>query len=223
AVLLAMALGPGAPLLAQQPAPEQLYESGALQAAADAFARRAAAEPAVTGHWYNLGATYYRLGRLGRAEAAWLRARRLSPRESAVQRALALTPPSDVASARWTWSPPVTPEELLLLGAAGWIMGWLGWVSRPRIRERWLVLLVFAGGAVLGGLALRAWYRRPLAIVLDRTTLRLSPHGQAPVVAPVEGGSAVRVVRRGRGWLLVEVAGGRGGWVPDAAVAAVGG
>ncbi len=208
---------------AQNPAPEQLYESGALHAAADGFARRAAAEPTVAGHWYNLGATYYRLGATGRAEAAWLRARRLAPRDGSIRRALELTPPPDVATERWTWSPPVTPEELLLAGALGWIAGWIGWVARPRARDRWLVLLVFAGAAVLGGLALRAWYRRPLAIVLDPATLRLSPHGRAPVLAPVEGGAAVQLVGRSHGWVLVRAAGGREGWVPDAAVAAVGG
>jgi hypothetical protein len=177
----------------------------------------------VAGHWYNLGATYYRLGEPGRAEAAWLRARRLDPREPSVRRALELTPPPDVASSRWVWSPPVTPEELLLAGAAGWLLGWLGWIVRPRIRERWLVLLAFAGAAVLSGLALREWYRRPTAIVLENVTLRLSPHGQAPAVAPVEGGSAVRIAGHAHGWLLVRAAGGREGWVPDPAVAAIGG
>jgi hypothetical protein len=219
---LVLAVAAGA-LNAQNPAPEQLYESGALHAAADGFARRAAAEPAVAAHWYNLGATYYRLGAGGRAEAAWLQARRLSPREPSVRRALELTPPPDVASARWTWSPPVTPDELLLVGGLVWIAGWIGCVARPRARERWLVLLVFAGAGVLGGLALRAWYRRPLAIVLDPATLRLSPHGRAPALSPVEGGAAVRLVGRSNGWVLVRAAGGREGWVPDAAVAAVGG
>jgi tetratricopeptide (TPR) repeat protein len=213
----------GSRLAAQNPAPEQLYESGALHAAAEGFARRAAAEPAVAGSWYNLGATYYRLGQPGRAEAAWLRARRLDPREPSVRRALELTPPPDVASARWVWSPPVTPEELLLAGAAGWLLGWLGWIVRPRIRERWLVLLVFAGAAVVSGLGLRVWYRRPTAIVLDDVTLRLSPHGQAPAVAPVEGGSAVRIAGHARGWVLVRAAGGREGWVPDPTVAVIGG
>jgi hypothetical protein len=224
-VALSFALGlacTGA-LRAQTPAAEQLYESGSLHAAADAFARRAAAEPAVAAHWYNLGAAYYRLGTPGRAEAAWLEARRLDPRQPAVRRALELVPPADVASARWVWSPPVTPEELLLAGGIAWIAGWLGWVLRPRARERWLVLLVFAAAAVLGGLGLRAWYRRPLAIVIDAATLRLSPHGRAPALAPVEGGSAVRVIGRVPGWVLVQAAGGREGWVSDAAVAAVGG
>jgi hypothetical protein len=94
---------------------------------------------------------------------------------------------------------------------------------RPRIRERWLVLLVFAGAAVLSGLGLRVWYRRPTAILLQDVTLRLSPHGQAPAVAPVEGGSAVRIAGHARGWVLVRAAGGREGWVPDPTVAVIGG
>jgi tetratricopeptide (TPR) repeat protein len=223
ALLLLVAAGIGGHLAAQNPAPEQLYETGALRAAAEGFARRAADEPMVAAHWYNLGAAYYRLGAQGRAEAAWLRARRLDPRLVAVRRALALTPPPDAASARWTWSPPVTPEELLLLGGIAWILGWAGWALRPRVRDRWLVLLVFGGVAVGGGLALRAWYRRPLAIILDPVTLRLSPHGRAPALGPVEGGSAVRLVGRTPGWVLVRAAGDREGWVPDGAVAAVGG
>ena len=224
AVVAALCMLAGArDLRAQNPAAEQLYESGALHAAADGFARRVQDNPAVAASWYNLGATYYRLGAKGRAEAAWLEARRLAPRAPTIRRALVLAPPADIASSRWTWSPPVTPEELLLGGAAGWIVGWIGWTLRPRLRDRWLVLLVFAGGFVLGGLGLRSWYRRPIAIVVDNITLRLSPHGRAPDVAPVEGGSAVRIVGRTPGWMLVRAAGGREGWVPNGAVAPVGG
>jgi len=224
AVLVALAFLVVAPAVrAQAPAPEQLYESGSLRAAADAFRRRVEAAPAVPAHWYNLGAAYYRLGLEGQAAAAWLEARRLAPRESAVRRALELTPPADLTSARWTWSPPVTPEELLLLGTALWAAGWLGWMLRPRARDRWTILLVFAGCAVIGGLALRIWYRRPVAIVVEPATLRLSPHGLAPAVAPLEGGSAVLLLRRDPGWVLVTAPGSREGWVPSDAVAAVGG
>jgi hypothetical protein len=200
-----------------------LYEQGSLGAAAEEFAHRAALEPAVAGHWYNLGAAHYRLGHDGRARAAWLEARRLAPRSAAVAQALRLTPPPDATSARWSWSPPVRPEELLLFGALGWIAGWLGWTLRPRVRERWLMLLVFSGAALLAGIALRIWLREPLAIVLDRSTLRLSPHGLAPAVASLESGSAVRILRRSPGWALVEAPGTQRGWIADEAVAAVGG
>jgi hypothetical protein len=222
AILLTLFLG-GTNVRAQAPAPERLYESGSLRAAADAFDRRVAAEPAVAAHWYNLGATYYRMGEKGRAAAAWLEARRLAPRESAVRRALELTPPPDLTSARWTWSPPVTPEELLLFGTTGWLVAWLGWALSPRVRDRWTILVVFAACAILGGLALRAWYRRPVAILVDSATLRLSPHGLAPAIAPVDGGSAVLLLERSPGWALVRAGGSREGWVPADAIAVVGG
>jgi hypothetical protein len=210
-------------LRAQTPSPEALYEAGSSRAAAEEFSHRAGREPAVAAHWYNLGAAYYRMGHDGRARAAWLQARRLAPRSGAVTQALRLTPPPDATSGRWSWTPPVSPEELLLWGALGWIAGWLGWIFRPRVRERWLVLLVFSGAAVLAGLALRAWLREPLAVVLERTTLRLSPHGLAPAVTSLDSGSAVRILRSAPGWVMVEAPGAQRGWLGDAAVAAVGG
>jgi cytochrome c-type biogenesis protein CcmH/NrfG len=219
--LFLMALAGGAK--AQAPPPERLYESGALRAAAEGFSRRAEVEPAVAAHWYDLGASYYRQGAKGRAAAAWTRARRLDPREPTISRALRLTPPPDAASARWLWTPPVTAEELLLLGALGWIGGWIGWTLRPRLRDRMAIVLVFAGAALLAGLALQSWYRRPIAIVLDQTTLRLSPHGRAPAIGPLEAGGAVRIVRRERGWSLVRAAGSKEGWVASEAIAAIGG
>ena len=207
----------------QSPPPERLYESGALRAAAEGFARRAADEPAIAAHWYDLGAAYYRLGLKGHAAAAWHRARRLDPREPTIRRALRLTPPPDVTSARWTWTPPFTSDELLLAGALAWVAGWIGWVTRPRIRDRWAILLVFAVVGVTAGFALRAWQRRPLGIVLDQTTMRMSPHGLGPAVGPVEAGGAVRILRRQAGWILVRGPGAREGWVAAGTIAGIGG
>ena len=212
-----------ASLTAQSPPPERLYETGALRAAAEGFARRAEVERTVAAHWYNLGASYYRLGSRGHAAAAWHRARRLDPREPTIRRALRLTPPPDGTSERWTWSPPVTAEELLLVGALGWLAGWIGWVVRPRLRDRWAILLLFAGVSVASGLGLRAWQRRPLGIVLDQTTLRVSPHGLATALGPVDPGGAVQILRRESGWTLVRASGAREGWVASDAIAAIGG
>lgn len=206
---------------AQTPAPEGLYEAGALRAAAEGFSRRAELEPAVPAHWYNLGVAYYRMGAKGRATAAWVRARRLAPREPTIVRAMRLTPLPDATSARWLWSPPVTPQELLLLGALGWILGWLGWVWRPRVRERWGVLLVFSALAAAAGVGLRIWYHQQVAVVLDQTVLRLSPHGRAPAIGPLDAGGAVRILRTGPGWTLVRAPGDREGWVASDAIAPI--
>ena len=221
-IVLVLGLFTARLVTAQAPAPEGLYESGALRAAAEGFSRRAEQEPTVAAHWYDLGATYYRLGAKGRATAAWVRARRLSPREPNVIRALRLTPAPDASSARLLWSPPVTPEELLLLAALGWFAGWIGWILRPRVRERWTALLILSATAAIGGLALRAWYRRPVAVILDQTSMRLSPHGRAPAVGTLESGAAVRMVRSDRGWILVR-SGRAEGWVTADAVAPING
>src|SRR5207237_2928862 len=74
---------------------EALYEAGALRAAADSFAARAAAQPRVPAHWYNLGATLYRAGADGKASAAWAIAARLAPGDDTVRRARVLLPPPD--------------------------------------------------------------------------------------------------------------------------------
>ncbi|HEX7337200.1 MAG TPA: BatD family protein [Gemmatimonadales bacterium] len=208
---------------AQAPDPEQLYESGALRAAAEGFNRRAEAEPGVAAHWYGLGAAYYRLGLRGAASAAWLRARRLAPRDGTINRALRLTPAPNATTSRWTWSPPVTSDELLVAGVIGWVLGWIGWGAQPRNRHRWAILLGLSAGTVMAGFALRGWYRRPLGIVLDQTTMRMSPHGRAPALGPLDSGGAVRILRRDRGWVLVRGAGAREGWVPSDAIASVGG
>lgn len=208
---------------AQAPPPEELYRTGALHAAVEGFEARVAANPAVSAHWYGLGASYYRLGLKGRAAAAWLHARRLDPREPTIRRALQLTPPPDPISARQIWVPPVRPDELLLLGLCGWVIAWLGWAGRPRARDRWAILLVFSGLAVLAGLALRVWYRRPVALVAETIELRLSPHGRAPEIAKLEPGSAVLELRTRADWVLVRAPDGREGWLPVAAVASLGG
>jgi oxygen tolerance protein BatD len=211
-------------LESQAPSPEQLYQSGSLRAAAEGFFRRVDAQPAVAADWYNLGASYYRLGEKGRAAAAWVRARRLDPREPTIARALRLTPPPpDGSSARWLWTPPVTSEELLVLGTLAWIVGWVGWVLRPRSRDRWTVLLIGAAIALVGGWGLHLWYRRPIAIAVDQTTLRLSPHGRAPTVSKIEEGAALRVIRAERGWVLVRAAGSQQGWLPNDALVGIGG
>src|SRR5258707_15881596 len=79
----------------QTPSAEGLFGAGALRAAADSFAARAAREPRDPAHWYNLGATLYRAGADGKATTAWIRAARLAPRDPVIRRALRLLPAPD--------------------------------------------------------------------------------------------------------------------------------
>lgn len=204
------------PIHAQTMPPEQLYEKGALSAAASAFAERTRLEPEVPAHWFNLGATRFRMGSSGSALAAWTRARRLAPRDGAIGRALRLVPVPESRSARALWASPITPEELVVLAGVLWIVGWGGYAITRR--NRWLVVVV--GGLLAGGSAqaLTLWYRRPLGIVTVENSLSISPHELAPAVAPVQVGSVVTLLRRDRGWAMVREVGGKVGWIPLEAV-----
>jgi hypothetical protein len=209
--VLALATSPGH---AQAPDPVRLYATGSLRAASSGFLRELEREPRDPAVWYNLGATYYRLGLDGRAAAAWLQGHRLDPRARTLVRALALVPPPEAASAARLWAPPVTWPELgfaaLPLWAAGWLL--LGW--RPRRRDVAVALIAVAALAGAAAAVLYAREQRPVGIVLGATPLQLSPHERAPTLAPLEPGSAVLLLRRQSGWSMVDAPGGRIGWIP---------
>jgi hypothetical protein len=200
----------------QSLSPEWRYDHGGLHEAARAFADRTAAAPADPANWYDLGAAYYRLGQDGRAAAAWQQARRLAPRDRSIARALELVPPPESGSAARLWNAPVTWRELALAAAPLWLIGWgLLAVRSRRLRElgfacTGLVLLVNAAAVFL-----RERERRPVAVLLGKTTLQLSPHERAPSLAPLEPGTALIVVRHASGWAMVDAPGGRLGWVPS--------
>jgi hypothetical protein len=215
-VALAALLPPGA---AQGPSAEALYAAGALRAAADSFAARAAAEPRVPAHWYNLGATLYRAGADGKASAAWTRAARLAPRDPLVQQARELLPAPDAASDPLLATGVATPEEWALAAGVLWLALWGAVLTR---RRRGLVatlaLLTVATGAWAGREAARR--ARPLAIVLGpHTAVRVAPYGGANAAATVEAGAALLVERRYGPWLEVRRADGVAGWVLGADVA----
>lgn len=217
-VLLAVVTLPAA-LRAQSA--EADYEAGALDAARAAFATRAAAQPDIAAHWYNLGATDFRLGDPALATAEWTRALRLAPRSATIRTALHLTPPTDPITARRLWTAPVAPSELVALGGLLWLLGWAGFLLRPARRARWAWL--GAAGLLLlaSGWGLAAWYARPVAVVRGSVPLRVSPHGRGSALANLDEGQAV--LREGvrHEWWLVRDPSGRLGWLPAAAVVPV--
>lgn len=216
AALLLASLAIPSQLAAQALPPEQLYQRGALGAAASAFEQRARLQPDVPAHWFNLGASRFRMGAAGAALAAWSRAERLAPRDGAVRRALRLVPVPESRSARALWVPPVTPQELLVVAGVFWIAGWTGYALTRR--NRWLVAVVAGLLAAGGAEGLTLWYQRPLGIVTVENSLSISPHELAPSVAPVQIGSVVTVLQRDRGWAMVRAMGGKVGWLPLGAV-----
>src|SRR5205823_1193813 len=176
---------------AQGPSAEALYEVGALRAAADSFAARAAAEPRVAAHWYNLGATLYRAGADGKASAAWAIAARLAPRDETVRRARELLPPPDAPSEPLFVVGFATPGEWALVAAVLWGAMWMVAAGG---RRRVVLATVALATAATAGLAAREALRRgqPVAIVVHpATSVRVAPYGSASAAATVEAGAAL--------------------------------
>jgi oxygen tolerance protein BatD len=218
AIVLVTLVGLTGPAAAQTPSAEALYEAGALRAAADSFAARAAAAPRVAAHWYNLGATLYRAGADGKAIAAWVLAARLAPRDPLVLRARDLLSAPDAASEALLATGLATPGEWALVAGLIWVALWSA-VAAQRRRAVVLGLALATAGAA--GLAAREGLRRarPLAIVLNAATpVRVAPYGGASPASMVDAGAALLVERRHGAWLEVHRADGVRGWVLAAEV-----
>ena len=201
-------------LQGQTPSAEALFQAGALRAAADSFAARAARQPRDPAHWYNLGATLYRAGADGKATAAWIRAARLAPRDPAIRRALRLLPPPDPVTEQLLLVGWATPAEWGLVGAGGWLVVWL--LVAAGGRRRGLIALfgaVAIGTSVLGAIE---WRRRDQAVavvVADGAPVRAAPYGGASAAATVQPGGALLMGRRYGPWVEVHRTDGIHGWV----------
>ena len=215
---VALLLAAASTLQAQAHSAEALYEAGALRAAADSFAARAAAEPAVAAHWYNLGATLYRAGADGKATAAWTIATRLAPRDAVIRRARRLLPAPDLASEQLLAVGWATPGEWALVVAAAWGMLWLLALGAAAERRRRAVLMVVlaavvAGAAALGAAEQRRRARTLAVVVASDLPVRAAPYGGASAAATVHAGAALIVGQRYGRWVEVRRPDGVRGWV----------
>ena len=206
---------------AQAPSPEALYEAGALRAAADSFAARAAADPRDAAHWYNLGATLYRAGADGKATAAWARAARLAPRDPTIVRARNLLPAPDPITERLLGVGWGTPTEWGIAAAVGWVALWLT-VAVGAHRRRVLLLAFGALAAGAAGLGVSEMLRRdqPVAVVVvDAAPVRNAPYGGASAAATILAGGALLVGRSYGPWREVRRGDGIHGWVLESEIA----
>lgn len=219
--LLVLFAAKAGPAWAQGTNAEALYEAGALRAAADSFAARAAADTLNPAHWYDLGATLYRSGADGKAVAAWVMALRLAPRNSLIRRTRVLLPPSDAVSEDLLAVGPVTPGETALLAAVCWIACW-GVLLVSRRRAVATVFGVLALVAAAFGQVERHRRARPVAVIVSPATpVRAAPYGTASASTVLAAGVAVLVdgdFNSGQ-WLRVRRPDGVIGWVQAGQVA----
>jgi hypothetical protein len=206
---------------AQETSAEALYQAGALRAAADSFAARAAADTLNPAPWYDLGATLYRSGTDGKAVAAWVVAQRLAPRNATIRQARELLPPADAITDDLLSVGPVTPGEFALAAGGCWIACWLAALVIRR-RAVAAVLGVLAIAAAIGGVLEHSRRTRPVAVIISPATpVRAAPYGTASAGTVLAPGVAVLVeddFHDGQ-WLLVRRPDGVNGWIQAAQVA----
>jgi oxygen tolerance protein BatD len=213
-VMVGAQLPATATVQAQTASAEALFEAGALRAAADSFAARAAREPGDPAHWFNLGATLYRGGADGKAIAAWMKATRLAPRDQSIRRALRLLPAPDPVSEELLRVGWATPLEWAFAAAAGWVLLWL--VTAFSWHRRLFITLFGAltAAAVLFGVI--EWQRRDQSVavvIVDAVSIRAAPYGAASAPVTIPAGGALLVGRSYGPWREVRRRDGIHGWV----------
>jgi len=204
----------------QTPSAEALFEAGALRAAADSYAARAARDPREAAHWYNLGATLYRAGADGKATAAWTLAARLAPRDAAIRRARRLLPPQDPLTEQLLTVGWATPAEWAIVGAAAWLVLWMAVALGAR--RRVVLGLIAAVAVTCGSLGVVEWRRRDRPVVVvtaESAPVRAAPYGGASAAATIPAGGALLAGRRYGPWREVRRQDGIHGWVLEAEIA----
>jgi hypothetical protein len=201
-----------APVVAQQPTAEQLFEARVFGAAADSFALRATAQPSEAAHWFNLGSALFAVGEEERAHISWVRAARISPRRRATRDALRLIGPPDRNSAGLLWVAPITEWEAGAAALFVWIVAWV--VAAFGVRFHRVALLLALSVVIAGYAGYVHWrYQRTVAVATaTETPLRTAPYGSATAAGFLDAGMAVRVGRTEGAWLLV-TRGSTQGWV----------
>lgn len=199
---------------APTPSAEALFEAGALRAAADSFAARAARNPRDPAPWYNLGATLYRAGADGKATAAWTLAARLAPRDPAIRRARRLLPPADPVTEQLLRVGWATPAEWAIVAAVGWVLLWIA--VAVGIRRRMVLAplaAVVLSSALLGGIEWRRRDRPVVVVTADAAPVRTAPYGGASAATTISAGGALLAGRSYGPWREVHREDGIHGWV----------
>lgn len=194
---------------------------------------------------FNLGTAYAQLGDIGRATYHLRRALQAQAQASddvaaAAQRNLGIVRQrlevAAVANGAQTDRPETWRDALLAaVGDAsfGWLAlaaGWLAlamWWLRGRLGGRapggvvgsviGVLVAVFVVVGGLHGYAVRAESGAPQAIALAaKLEVREGPGSHRKALFVVQGGSRVRIVDRGAGWLRIRLPDGLEGWAPQA-------
>jgi tetratricopeptide (TPR) repeat protein len=209
-------------------AANKLYAEGKFAAAAGAYEKILQSGTVSTALYFNYGDAEFKLGRLGRAIAAYRRAELLAPRDAEVRANLDFVR-KQVARPVWSesrgeqWLGMLTLNEWTVLAAgAFWLAFSLFAVRqvRPVWRSRLRGLTTGAVGltvflcAGLGAVA-AMHFSKPTAVVVEpEATARSGPFAEAQDSFKVHDGAELAVLDRHDNWLQVSDGAGRIGWLP---------
>lgn len=184
--------------------------------------------------WFNLGNAYAQSGENGRAIGAYLNALRLDPGNAAVTQNLAhvrrnlAEPPTDQAdwldgtAAIWQRIGLNTRQTISIvawlsfwcLAAAGLLHNWSGRASwRATL---WATGTVFALSGTTVAIDLTRLYLHPSGVTLPAELIARKGNGEGfspSFEKPLPSGTEFRLLEERPGWLNVELADGKSGWV----------
>ncbi|NTV29894.1 MAG: tetratricopeptide repeat protein [Candidatus Omnitrophica bacterium] len=184
---------------------------------------------------YNLGNSYLRSRQLGRAIASYLRAKRLAPGDVDVL--------ANLSYARSMVSVPQPPEtvpvwavplQMISAGALRWAALFIFMLTATLVlaalyaglKRRKIIPWAIQGGVLCIYCILGAGYRladeAALGVCLERTEVRFEPAPQATVYYKLPEGAEIRVLREKDGWIKIERADHKSGWVQAQSVARIG-
>lgn len=228
-VVLAVALSP----VQSYNLGNRLYAQKDYEGAVRAYEEALRAGPSAAAE-YNLGNAQFKAGRVGRAILAYRRARALDPRDGDISANLAFarsyrqdklpsggSPLGRILDRAFRW---LSIREATLAAAIGFTLAGLFFAAW--IVGRWSPLAiagtVCALAAAYGLVGQRVWSAerdaRPAVVVVPEVHALGAPSEDAKEILLLHDGTEVRIREMRDDYVLVQIPGGNGGWIPRSAV-----
>jgi tetratricopeptide (TPR) repeat protein len=206
-----------------------LYAKKDYAGAAAAYAEALKAGPSAAAY-FNLGNALFKSGQTGRAILNYRRARYLAPRDRDIADNLAfartfrvdrlLVAQGPLSRLADTWFRRLSHREATLWAAGFCLLAsamLAGWIVR-----RWVVFAVLAGVfgllAVFGFVSRQMWASevddRPAVIVVPEVRALSGPSEDAKQILLAHDGTEVKIRELRGDYLLVQLPGAGGGWIP---------
>lgn len=232
-LMIVLAAGPASPPAELYNRGNSLYSSGDYQGAIEAY-RQALVVSDHANLRYNLGNAYFKNGQLGMAVIQYRRARALAPRDPDIAYNLEFlrgyrvdkisTVPGPLEQALFRTFTFFSGCEAALLAGLCFLTAAVLVSCFLMSERRWLMLL--AALAILGWgyflMVTQVWQaeRRsdPAAITAKEVSALSGPGTDFREILLLHDGTEVKIKERRGDYLLVQLPGGLGGWVPRVAV-----